>query len=292
MSHQTVLIFDFGTQYAQLIARRVRECMVYSRIVPCTMPAAAARKEAPVGIILSGGPASVYADGAPAIDPEIFEMGVPILGICYGAQLMARALGGRVERADRREFGRKILTVVKPGDLLEGLAGREDVWMSHGDQVESLPAGFEILGHTDTAPFAVFGSQARRMYGVQFHPEVTHTRRGSDILRNFLFRVCGAAGDWKIGDFIGETVSEIREKVGGARVICGLSGGVDSSVTAMLMHRAVGDCLTCIFVDNGVLRKGEFDSVQKTFRDHFHLPLVAVDARERFFKALAGVTDP
>jgi GMP synthase (glutamine-hydrolysing) len=293
--HQTVLILDFGAQYSQLIARRVREQAVYSEVVPYTIGIDKIRGMKPAGIILSGGPASVYEDGAPTVSPELFELGIPVLGICYGAQLVAKLLGGKVEPADKREFGRAHVKVTDASGLFKGMPAGEDltVWMSHGDRVAALPAGFHNIGETDNAPAAAFASPQRRIHCVQFHPEVAHTPRGNEILGNFLFAVCGCKGDWSMTSFIDEAVARIRAQVGPeGRVICGLSGGVDSSVAAAIIHRAIGDRLTCIFVDNGVLRLGEREYVASIFRDHFKVDLRVIDGVDRFLDALAGVTDP
>jgi GMP synthase (glutamine-hydrolysing) len=289
---ESVLIVDFGSQYTQLIARRVREQHVFCRILPCTSSPDEVRAADPMGLILSGGPASVYGDKAPDCDPLLFEMGIPILGICYGMQLTCRKFGGRVEAADHREYGRALLEVTDHRDLFHGLGDRLTVWASHGDRVEEIPDGFVSIARSDNAPFAAVRSEKRRFYGLQFHPEVAHTPDGSEILRNFLYRICGCSGDWVMSGFIEHACRDIAEKVGNRRVVCGLSGGVDSSVTAALVHRAIGDRLTCIFVDNGVLREDEAASVVKMFGDHFKIPLRHVDAADRFLDALAGVEDP
>jgi len=291
---EPVLILDFGSQYTQLIARRVREERVYCEIHPCTLPLEEIRAMAPPAIILSGGPASVFAEGAPTVDPAIFELGVPLLGICYGMQLTTHLLGGKVIKANEREYGHARIDVGRPEGLLHGFHPGEkvDVWMSHGDRVESLPSGFEVLARSGNSPYAAVGDVARRIFGVQFHPEVAHTPRGAEMLRAFLFDVAGVVADWTPGSFVEQTVEAIRRQVGESHAICGLSGGVDSSVAAMLVHKAIGDRLTCIFVDNGLLRKNEAEGVVKMFRDHFHLRLVHVDASEEFLSQLAGVTDP
>jgi len=298
MQHPTrelVLIIDFGSQYTQLIARRVREAHVYSEIHPCTAKFDALAALHPAAIILSGGPASVYGDGAPTIDPRIFELGVPVLGICYGLQLTAHLLGGKVERADAREYGAARLRITHNAGTLARLGADEtiDVWMSHGDRIASLPAGFESLGVSDNTPFAAVGDVKRRIYGLQFHPEVVHTPRGGDILASFLFNVAHLSPTWTAGSFVEEAIAHVARQVGPTgHAICGLSGGVDSSVAAILCHRALGDRLTCIFVDNGLLRSGEAEEVVKTFRGAFKLNLIAIDARDRFLEALRGVTDP
>lgn len=291
-THQTVLILDFGSQYTQLIARRVRENRVYCEIQRPDLPAAEIRDQAPVGLVLSGGPQSVYDDDAIHPDPEIFELGIPVLGICYGMQLLARGLGGEVEPAREREYGRAEVDVVEPGVLFDGLGARETVWMSHGDRVRDLPRGFRVTASTLNAPVVGFEHADRKLFGIQFHPEVSHTVSGGEILRNFLYEACGARGDWRMASVLEETVGSVRSRVGGGRVLCGLSGGVDSSVTAALLTRAVGDRMTAVFVDNGVLRKNEAVQVMHSLKDGLGIPVVAVDARERFLSALAGVTDP
>jgi GMP synthase (glutamine-hydrolysing) len=291
-----ILILDFGAQYAQLIARRVREQKVYSEIHPYNLSLEKIRALAPAGIILSGGPSSVYDPGAPRVSPELFELGVPILGICYGVQLASLVLGGQVASSEHREYGRAVVQVEAASPLLAGFAPGEEmaVWMSHGDRVEKLPAGFTKVGTSPSCPFAVVEAPARRFYGVQFHPEVAHTPRGSEILGNFLFRICGCQPTWTMPNFVEEAVQAVRAPVGpgAGRVICGLSGGVDSSVAAALVHKAVGDRLTCIFVDNGLLRAGESAQVESLFRGAFKVNLVVADAAERFLSALAGVSDP
>ncbi|MCA9605514.1 MAG: glutamine-hydrolyzing GMP synthase, partial [Myxococcales bacterium] len=294
MARSYVLILDFGSQYTQLIARRIREQHVYCEIQPCTLPIEKIRELAPQAIVLSGGPASVYEEGAPDVDPAIFDLGLPILGICYGMQLFCRALGGTVEPASEREYGAARIQVVGAEGILESFEADAlvDVWMSHGDRVAALPEGFVALGRTDSAPFAAVGNAERKIYGLQFHPEVAHTPRGPEILEAFLFSIAGLEADWTPGSFIEETIEKVRAQVGDGHAICGLSGGVDSSVAAMLVHRAIGDRLTCIFVDNGLLRLGEAHDVVKMFRDHFHLRLVHVDASKQFLEALAGVSDP
>jgi GMP synthase (glutamine-hydrolysing) len=292
MTTQSVPVLDFGSQTAQLIVRRVRELGVYSELLPHDAPEEEVRRLNPLGVILSGGPASVYEPGAPQLPGWLPAAGLPVLGICYGMQLQAHALGGRVEGIRHREFGPALITVDQPGALLAGTPAEQPVWMSHGDHIAALPPGFEPLAHSPGAPFAAAGDPARGWYGIQFHPEVVHTRHGRDILRNFLYGVCGASGDWTAQSFVADAVERVRVQVGAGRVICGLSGGVDSAVAALLIHQAVGDQLTCVFVDNGLLRQGEAEQVVETFRGHFHVPLVAVDAREEFLGALAGVSDP
>jgi GMP synthase (glutamine-hydrolysing) len=288
----TVVVLDFGAQYAQLIARRVRELRVRSLILPYDTPADELRRLRPKGIILSGGPNSVYDPGAPRADAALFDGRIPVLGICYGMQLMAHLLGGRTAAAGGREYGRTRLFVEDRGDLFRGLEARLLCWMSHGDAVAELPPGFVALARTDHTPVAAMADRARRLYGVQFHPEVTHTPWGGQVLQNFLFAVCGARPTWTMASFIETQTAAIRELVGERRAIGALSGGVDSAAAAALVHRAIGDRLTCIFVDHGLLRRGEPEQVLRTFRDHFQIPLIHVDARARFLARLAGVTDP
>jgi GMP synthase (glutamine-hydrolysing) len=292
---ELVLIVDFGAQYTQLIARRVREQHVYCEIHACTTPFEKLALLKPRAIILSGGPASVYGEGAPSVDKRIFDLGVPVLGICYGLQLVAQLLGGKVLPASAREYGAARVEV----ESAEGIFGRFkkgeslDVWMSHGDRIESMPPGFSTIGVSGNTPFCAVGNAERRIYGVQFHPEVVHTPRGNDILAAFLLDVSGLSPTWTPGSFAEEAIALVRDAVGPTgRAVCGLSGGVDSSVAAVLCHKAMGDRLTCIFVDNGVLRQGEAEQVVATFRETLHLNLIAVDARERFLSALRGVTDP
>jgi GMP synthase (glutamine-hydrolysing) len=291
----TIGILDFGGQYTQLIARRIRELHVYSEILPCTHPVDKVLAAGYKGLVLSGGPSSVYEDQAPLPDRRLFEAGVPVLGICYGMQAMGYLLGGQVVPADRREYGSAEVTVRAGGGLLDGMVaerdGRVAVWMSHGDTVMRPPQGFVTLASTASCPVAAMADAARRLYGVQFHPEVAHTPQGKTILQNFV-RACGASADWSMPSFIDQAVAEIRRRVGGDRVLCALSGGVDSSVVAALVHRAVGDQLTCLFVDNGLLRKGEADTVAATFRDTFKMNLIIVDASKRFIELLRGITDP
>src|SRR5215204_3118215 len=294
MRHEEVIpILDFGAQYAQLIARRVREKGVYSELVRPDISIDELKRLNPKGIILSGGPSSVYEPGAPKCDPRLFDLGVPVLGICYGMQLGVQVLGGQVKPHHAREFGRAKLHLAQPNDpLVRGLPQDTTVWMSHGDQVHDLPAEFIPLATTPTCPYAAAKHSSRPFYGVQFHPEVTHTPRGEQIFQNFLYEICRCRGDWTMGNFVEQSVRRIREQVGGGKVICGLSGGVDSSVAAALIHKAIGDQLVCIFVDNGLLRKNERDLVETTFRDHFHIDLRVHDASEQFLSNLKGVTDP
>jgi GMP synthase (glutamine-hydrolysing) len=287
-----VVVLDYGGQYSQLIARRVRECGVFSELLPHHAGVDEVRRRKPVGLILSGGPASVYAPDAPRLDAELLELGIPVLGICYGMQLLARELGGRVEGAEVGEFGRSDLVVREPGRLLDGLPAEQTCWMSHRDTVFEPPPGFRALASSTASPVAALENTARDVYGIQFHPEVVHTPYGQDILRRFLGDICRADRSWSPASVVDEQVARIREQVGDGRVICGLSGGVDSSVAALLVHRAVGDQLTCVFVDHGLMRKNEGDQVITAFRDTFHVPLVAVDAEDRFLDRLRGVTDP
>ena len=296
MSRDLCLILDFGSQYTQLIARRVRELKVYSEIHPFSYALAEIRARKPRAIILSGGPSSCYEPGAPTIDPAIYDLGIPILGICYGVQLTAKLLGGKVVPSDKREYGRAHVRVVNAkSELFHGFSSGEEisVWMSHGDRVETLPAGFELIGETPNAPAAAVANVARGIYGVQFHPEVAHTPRGGELLSNYLFRICKMSPNWNMASFAEEAVAKVRAQVGErGRVICGLSGGVDSSVAAKLILNAIGDRLTCIFVDNGLLRKGERAGVETLFAGAFHADLHVVDAEKRFLEKLAGVTDP
>jgi GMP synthase (glutamine-hydrolysing) len=286
-----VLVLDFGGQYAQLIARRVRECRVYSELVGHTISPEAIRARNPHALILSGGPASVYADGAPRVDPRIFDLGIPTLGICYGAQLMALDLGGRVDRTDASEFGKTALQAA-PGALFNGLPEEQIVWMSHRDSVVAPPRGATVVATSPSTPVAAFESRARGLYGVQFHPEVVHTPHGMSVLKNFLYEIADAPPAWTPAAVIEEQVERIRAQVGRERVLCALSGGVDSAVAALLVHKAVGDRLTCVFVDHGLLRKNEAVQVVETFGDHFRVPLVHVQAQDRFLELLAGVDDP
>ena len=287
-----VLVVDYGAQYAQLIARRVRECHVYSEIVPHDAPVDEIAGMRPAGIILSGGPKSVYSPGAPAVDPKLFDIGVPVLGICYGQQAMARALGGEVARTGVAEFGKAELTVEAPGVLFSDLPQEQTVWMSHNDAVVRPPEGFRQTGSTQASPVAAFEDPDRGLYGVQFHPEVSHTPRGSDVLKNWLYEACDLLPAWTMTSIIESAVADIRTAVGSGRIVCGLSGGVDSSVAAALVHRAVGDQLTCVFVDHGLLRAGEPEQVEDTFRRHLHIDLIHVKAADRFHENLRGVSDP
>jgi GMP synthase (glutamine-hydrolysing) len=290
--HSKILILDFGSQYTQVIARRIRELQVYSEVVRFDIAAAELKKLNPNGIILSGGPASVYDKGAPQIHKEIFSLGIPVLGICYGLMQMAHHLGGEVVFTGRREYGAGMLHITNGSQLFDGLGNQLDVWNSHGDEVTALPTGFLAVGRTDSSNFAAVEDRQRKLYGLQFHPEVAHTPRGKEILQNFVYHICHCAMDWTMGSFIEEACARVREQVGDEKVVLGLSGGVDSSVTAALLHKAIGDQLTCIFVNNGLLRAREEDVVQRVFGENFHIRLKYVDASERFLTKLRGVTDP
>jgi GMP synthase (glutamine-hydrolysing) len=290
--HSKILILDFGSQYTQVIARRIRELQVYSEVVPFNLPAAEIKKLNPNGIILSGGPASVYDKDAPQIDPETFSLDIPVLGICYGLMQMAHHLGGKVVFTGRREYGAGMLNITNGSQLFDGLGSQLDVWNSHGDEVTALPKGFLAAGRTESSDFAAVEDRQRKLYGLQFHPEVAHTPRGKEILQNFVYHICHCAMDWTMGSFIEEACERVRQQVGDEKVVLGLSGGVDSSVTAALLHKAIGDQLTCIFVNNGLLRAREEEIVQRVFGENFHLRLKYVDATERFLTALKGVTDP
>jgi GMP synthase (glutamine-hydrolysing) len=287
-----VVVLDYGGQYSQLIARRVRECGVFSELLPYHVGAAEVARRRPKGVILSGGPASVYADGAPPLEPALLELGVPVLGICYGMQLIALELGGRVQGAEVGEFGRSQLTVSEPGRLLAGTPAEQTCWMSHRDTVFAPPPGFAPLAASTASPVAAFESADRGVYGIQFHPEVVHTPYGQQVLTNFLTDICGCDQGWSAASVIEDQIARIRAQVGEGRAICGLSGGVDSSVAALLVHKAIGDRLTCVFVDHGLMRKNEGAQVVAAFRDHFRVPLIAVDAEDRFLDKLKGVSDP
>ncbi len=291
MHHEKLLIVDFGSQVTQLIARRVRECGVYCEIHPFTKINEKLDELQPKAVILSGSPHSVI-DKGPRIDHRLFEEGLPVFGICYGEQMMCELLGGKVEAGHEREFGRAEIDVIRPSRLFKGLSAKETVWMSHGDRVTAIPEGFEVIAVSEGAPFAAIANETKRLYAVQFHPEVVHTKRGTDIIRNFLFEISGFTGDWSMASFRDEQVAKIREQVGSGKVICGLSGGVDSSVAAVLIHEAIGEQLTCVFVDTGLLRKDEGAQVVALFRDHYNIPLIHVEAQELFLGALAGVSDP
>jgi GMP synthase (glutamine-hydrolysing) len=291
-THSKILILDFGSQYTQVIARRIRELQVYSEIVRFDISATEVAKLKPNGIVLSGGPASVYDKGAPQIDPDIFSLGIPVLGICYGLMQMAHHLGGKVVFTGRREYGAGMLQLSNSSELFDGLGPQLDVWNSHGDEVTALPDGFRVAATTEGCDFAAVEDRQRKLYGLQFHPEVAHTPRGKEILQNFAYHICHCAMDWTMGSFIDEACERIRHQVGDEKVVLGLSGGVDSSVTAALLHKAIGDQLTCIFVNNGLLRSREEEIVQRVFGENFHVRLKYVDASERFLRALKGVTDP
>jgi GMP synthase (glutamine-hydrolysing) len=288
----TVLVLDFGGQYAQLIARRVRECRVYSELIPYDTPVEQIKARGPAGLILSGGPRSVNQEDAPLPDPALFELGVPILGICYGLQILAKMRGGTVRRLESAEYGGRPLTVTRQGKLFAGVPTELACWMSHGDSVVDIPPGFQVTAQSPNMPVAAMEDPSCGLYGVQFHPEVRHTAHGMDILKNFLYKVCDIAPTWTPVSIIEESVRRIRAQVGSGRVVCGLSGGVDSAVAALLTYKAVGDQLTCIFVDHGLMRKDEGREVEDTFRRHFHVPLVHVQAQQRFLTKLAGVSEP
>ena len=292
LAEERVLVLDFGSQYAQLIARRVREQNVYCEIVRHDIGLEQIRRRAPRGLILSGGPASVYEEGAPRCHPDIFRMGIPVLGICYGMQLACEALGGHVDRVPAREYGRAHVSVSAQDGLFAGIPEQTEVWMSHGDQVSRVSDDFLSLARTTTCPIAAVRHRELPVYGLQFHPEVTHTPLGGTLLANFLISVCGCHGQWRMGDFARETIERLRHQVGSRRVLCGLSGGVDSSVTAALLFRAIGPQLACILVDNGLLRKGESESVIREFTEHFQTDLRVVRAETRFLDALVGITEP
>jgi GMP synthase (glutamine-hydrolysing) len=287
-----VVVLDYGGQYSQLIARRVRECGVFSELLPHHVGVEEVRRRRPKGLILSGGPASVYADGAPRLDPELLELGIPVLGICYGMQALVLTLGGRVEGAEVGEFGRSQLAVADQGRLLAGTPPEQSCWMSHRDTVYEPPPGFTALASSTESPVAALEDVERGLYGIQFHPEVVHTPYGQHVLTTFLEEICGCGRTWSPASIIEEQIEKIRAQVGDGRVICGLSGGVDSSVAALLVHRAIGDQLTCVFVDHGLMRKNEGEQVISAFRDHFKVPLVAVDAEDRFLQRLSGLTEP
>ena len=290
--NQKIAVLDFGSQYTQVIARRIRECSVYSEIMPFNTRASDLKKRGVCGVILSGGPASVLAKGSPRPDPKIFELGVPVLGICYGLQLMGKMLGGEIVSSRRREYGLGTLSFNGGGKLLAGIKSPIQVWNSHGDKIERLPKGFKAVGTTENSAYALVADESRRFYGMQFHPEVVHTPRGMEIIKNFLYKICGCTGDWKMSDYVARAIADIREKVGDKKVILGLSGGVDSSVAAALIHKAVGDRLTCVFVDNGLLRKDERAKVERLFKDNFKMRMKTVRAERLFLSRLAGVADP
>ncbi|MBZ4647476.1 MAG: hypothetical protein PWR27_1794 [Petroclostridium sp.] len=292
MNNEIVLVLDFGGQYNQLIARRVRECNVYCEVLPYHVSIDRVKSMNPKGIIFTGGPASVYAENAPVCSKEIFELGVPVLGICYGTQLMSHLLGGKVARAPKREYGKTDVNLDCCSKLFENIEKNTVCWMSHTDYVEIPPAGFNVIAKTDSCPVAAIEHKEKNLYGVQFHPEVVHTPKGKEILRNFLYNICGCKGDWKMSAFAEQSIKEIRNKIGDKKVLCALSGGVDSSVAAVMIHKAVGKQLTCIFVDHGLLRKNEGDQVEQVFREQFDMNLIRVNAEDRFLSRLAGVSDP
>ena len=292
VGQEMVIVLDFGGQYSQLIARRIRELKVFCEMLPYTTPLEKIKAKNPKGIIFSGGPSSVYENGAPSCDPGIYNLGIPVMGICYGMQLMAFQLGGVVTRSELREYGKTLLDVAEQDELFCCLERSEQCWMSHGDRVDSPPSGFTITARTDQAPVAAMADYTRKLYAVQFHPEVVHTPKGQNILQQFLYQICGCSGSWNMGSFIDHSVAEIRNKVGDGQVLCGLSGGVDSAVAAVLVNKAIGERLTCVFVNHGMLRKGEAEEVVKTFRDGFNIKLIYVDASKRFLGKLAGVQDP
>ncbi len=290
--HELVLVMDFGGQYSQLIARRIRECRVYCEIIPFSTSIEKIKAMNPKAIVFSGGPSSVYAEKAPKCDPAVFALGVPVLGICYGMQLTANLLGGVVARAESREYGNTKLFIDKSTDVLLGISGETPVWMSHGDYIEKAPEGFTVNAHTESTPVAAMADAERKIYGVQFHPEVVHTPAGMDMLKNFLFEICACRGDWDMGSFVDQAIEAIRKQVGDKKVLCALSGGIDSSVAAVLVHRAVGDQLTCVYVNHGFMRKGESEQVVKTFRDEIKLNLIYANVADRFMARLSGVTEP
>jgi len=292
MQHERVLVLDFGGQYNQLIARRVRDLKVYCDLKPCDMTVEEIKTYDPIGIIFTGGPNSVNGEGAPRVPEELFALGIPVLGICYGAQLISRLLGGKVEHAETSEYGKREFTFVKDSPLSEGIPQTSVCWMSHTDRVSALPAGFEVLARTQSCPYTVFGEQNRKIYGVQFHPEVVHSEYGNRLLENFLYKVCGAHGDWTMKGFVEEQVQKIKARAGDKKVLCAMSGGVDSAVAATLVHRAVGKNLICVFVDHGLHRKNEPEEVMQTFRDGLGMNLVKADAAELFLSKLKGVSDP
>ncbi len=292
MKHEKVLVLDFGGQYNQLIARRVRDLGVYSDLKPCDMTAEEIKRYNPIGIIFTGGPNSVYDENSPHVAEEIFRLGIPILGICYGCQLIAYTLGGKVEHAPSSEYGKREFVFIKDSPLSENIPKKSVCWMSHTDRVTEVPDGFEVLATTESCPVTVYGSEERRVYGVQFHPEVVHSEYGNKLLENFLYKVCGASGDWTMRNFVAEQIEKLREKIGDKKVLCALSGGVDSAVAATLIHRAVGSRLTCVFVDNGLHRKNEPEEVMSVFRDSLGMNLIKADAADLFLDKLEGVSDP
>lgn len=290
--NEIIVVLDFGGQYNQLIARRIRDLGVYSELLPFNTPVEKIKEINPKGIVFSGGPSSVYEENAPRVDPAVYELGIPMFGICYGMQLMAYQLGGKVQRADKREYGKADVEFRQDSALMLGLDKKQTVWMSHGDMVIELPDHFIVEAGTEHAPIAAMSNPEAKMYAVQFHPEVRHSIYGNEMIHNFLYNVCGCEGNWSMETFIDDTISDIRKQVGSGKVLCALSGGVDSSVVAMLIHKAIGDQLTCMFIDHGLLRKGEADNVMETFVGKFDMKVIKIDARERFLGKLAGVDDP
>ena len=290
--NETIVVLDFGGQYNQLITRRIRDLGVYSELKPHTITAEELKELNPAGIIFSGGPNSVYAEDALHPDEKIFDLDIPILGICYGMQLMSHYLNGKVEKANHREYGKATIEVMNSSKLFQTLPTEQVVWMSHGDLVVEAPEGFVVDATNKSCPVAAMSNEQKKMYGVQFHPEVRHCEYGNELLKNFVFEVCECEGNWTIANFIEDEIKKIREKVGDKKVLCALSGGVDSSVVAVLVHKAIGDQLTCMFVDHGLLRKGEAESVMKTFGEQFQMNLIKIDAKDRFLAKLEGVTDP
>ena len=292
MRNETVIVLDFGGQYNQLIARRVREAGVYCEILPCTTPISQIKQKNPKGIIFTGGPNSVYDPSSPSCSSELFTLQIPILGICYGSQLMAYLLGGKVSKADTCEYARAEVTLCSDCVLFDGIDTHTECWMSHSDYIQQAPEGFRVVAQTPSCPVAAIEHQERKLYGVQFHPEVEHTPQGKQMLRNFLYQICNCSGDWKMDEFVKHSITSIRNKVGNRKVLCALSGGVDSSVAAVMVHKAVGKQLTCIFVDHGLLRKNEGDEVERVFRRQFDMNLIRVNAQERFLERLKGISDP
>jgi GMP synthase (glutamine-hydrolysing) len=291
-NHETIVVLDFGGQYNQLITRRIRDLGVYSELHSHKLTADELKEMNPIGIIFSGGPNSAYVEGSPKCDPAIYDLGIPILGICYGVQLMTHHFAGKVDKASHREYGKALLNVENQSPLFKGLPIEQTVWMSHGDKIVAPPEGFTVDASNPSCPVAAMSDESRNLYGVQFHPEVRHSEFGNDLLKNFAFDICGAKGDWSMENFIEEEIKKIREQVGDRHVLCALSGGVDSSVVAVLIHQAIGDQLTCMFIDHGLLRKGEAESVMETFSQGFNMNVVKIDASERFLTKLKGVTDP
>ncbi len=291
MTNETVIVVDFGGQYNQLIARRVRECNVYCEVIPYSKGVSAIKEKNPVGIIFTGGPNSVYDEGSPAIDKEIFELGVPVLGICYGSQLMAYLLGGKVEKAPKREYGKTDISLKSSSLMFDGIGDSTVCWMSHTDYISEIPQGFEITAYSESCPCAAYENKEKKLYAVQFHPEVNHTQNGHKMLRNFLYNICGCKGDWVMSDFAKRSIEALKNKIGDKKVLCALSGGVDSSVAAVMLSKAVGKQLTCIFVDNGLLRKNEGEEVENLFRNQFDINLIRVNAQDRFLSCLLYTSD-